>query len=308
MFLVIIMTFTGKLKNEICSLEISRVAMLSELEAIVRYGATIKGDSINFFFENATVARRVYKDIKSCFNLSCHIIIRNQKRFRAKQVYLLELKNASMILKNLHVLEDMKREFFSDPEEMVSFVRGTFLMSGSVNDPSTSGYHLEYVFGEKKEANFFRSLLIEMKFDSKITKRNGKWMIYLKNSEEISDMIRMFEASNCLFYFEDVRIYKDHKNMVNRLNNCEIANQEKSTKTGMEQLKIIDYIKNNDLFDLLDDHCKIVLRYREKYPESSFSELANIISLETDYHIGKSGVNHHFIKMKKLVEKHQNIK
>lgn len=302
------MTFTGKLKNEICSLDISRVAMLSELSAMIRYGADFKEDTLLFRFENAFVARRVYKNIKSCFNVSCHIIVRNQKRFRMKQIYLLELKNATEILNILHVFENMKREFFSDPEEMVAFVRGAFLMTGSVNDPSTSGYHLEYVFDLKKEAVFFDSLLHEMKFDSKMTKRSGKWMVYLKNSEDISDMIRMFETPNCLFYFEDVRIYRDHKNMVNRLNNCEIANQEKSTRTGLEQLKVISYLKEHDLVDLLDEHCQIVLTYREKYPESSFSELAEIISMETGYSIGKSGVNHHFIKMKKLMEKDLNRK
>ncbi|MBR1748505.1 MAG: DNA-binding protein WhiA [Bacilli bacterium] len=302
------MTFTGKLKNEICSLEISRVAMLSELSAMIRYGADIKDDGISFRFENAFVARRVYKNLKSCFNVTCHITVRNQRRFRMKQIYLLELKNATEILSVLHVLDPMKREFFSDPEEMVAFVRGAFLMSGSVNDPSTSGYHLEYVFDLKKEAIFFDSLLHEMKFDSKMTRRSGKWMVYLKNSEDISDMIRMFETPNCLFYFEDIRIYRDHKNMVNRLNNCDIANQEKSTRTGLEQLKVISYLRENHLVDLLDEHSLIVLQYREKYPESSFSELANIITLETGYKIGKSGVNHHFIKMKKLMENHQNKK
>ena len=301
------MTFTTKLKNEICSLEMDRVSMLSELLAMVYYGADIDKDHISFRFENAAVARRVFKDIKNCFNLSCHITVRNQKRFRMKQVYILDVQSSEM-LKNLHVNEPIQREFFSDPEEMVAYVRGAFLVNGSLNDPSTSGYHLEYVFDTAKDASFFNQLLHEMKFDSKTTKRNGKWMVYLKNSEEISDMIRMFETPNCLFYFEDVRIYRDHKNMVNRLNNCEIANQEKSTKTGMEQLKIIRYLKEHDLVDLLDEHILLVLEYREKYPESSFAELAEIISMETGYQIGKSGVNHHFIKMKKLMEKHQSTR
>ena len=34
-------------------------------------------------------------------------------------------------------------------------------------------------------------------------------------------------------------IFDDHKNMVNRLNNCEIANQEKTTSTGLKQLELI---------------------------------------------------------------------
>ena len=44
---------------------------------------------------------------------------------------------------------------------------------------------------------------------------------------------KTFKATNSLFYFEDIRIYRDHKNMVNRLNNCEIANQEKTFKAGV---------------------------------------------------------------------------
>ena len=94
--------------------------------------------------------------------------------------------------------------------------------------------------------------------------------------------------------------------MVNRLNNCEIANQEKTTMTGMKQLEDIAYLKEHDLIDLLDDKTKQIITYRLKYPESSYQELAEIISLETDYQIGKSGINHHFIKMKKMVENHKN--
>lgn len=93
--------------------------------------------------------------------------------------------------------------------------------------------------------------------------------------------------------------------MVNRLNNCEIANQEKTINTGLKQLEDIKYLKENDLYSLLDDTTKLVLDYREKYPETSLKELADIISLETDYTIGKSGVNHHFIKIRNLIKKHK---
>ena len=131
-------------------------------------------------------------------------------------------------------------------------------------------------------------------------------MTYVKSAEMISDLIRLLGATNCFFYFEDIRIYRDHKNMVNRLNNCEIANQEKILKTGIKQLEDIAYIKENDLLGLLDENVRDAIRYREMYPETSLSELADIISQETGRTIGKSGVNHYFIKVKKLVERHKN--
>lgn len=300
------MTFSTKLKEEICREEINSLERRSELSSIIRYDAHLNG-KITITFENGCVARRVFKDIKSIFNITPHIIVRNQKRLRAKQIYILEIKqHIDTILKRLNIDKNPSRSDFDTPEEMTAFVRGAFLVTGSISDPSTSGYHLEFVLNTLEDASFLNSLLLEMKFDSKVLERNNKYMIYLKSAEEISDMIRMFRASNALFYFEDIRIYRDHKNMVNRLNNCEIANQEKTTMTGMKQLEDIAYLKEHDLIDLLDDKTKQIINYRLKYPESSYQELAEIISLETNYRIGKSGINHHFIKMKKLIENHKN--
>ena len=308
------MTYSMKVKEEICNRNLSSVEIFAELSAILRYDATLKDNQISLTFENALIARRVYKDFKTLFNISAHITVRDQKRFRSKQVYILDIKeNAVSVLERLNILKDgifleMNRNYLGDPEEMVAFVQGAFLVIGSLNDPATGGYHLEFVFDQEKDAHFFNMLLHEMKFDTKVLERSGKFIAYLKNSEEISDMIRMFQASNSLFYFEDIRIYRDHKNMVNRLNNCEIANQEKSLQAGMKQIKDILYLQEHDLVDLLDDKTKVIMDYRLKYPESSYQELASIIAMETGYTIGKSGINHHFIKIKKLRETHENKK
>lgn len=190
-------------------------------------------------------------------------------------------------------------------EEKTAYLQGVFLATGTINDPASSGYHLEIVTDMNREAIYITKLLKDLGINAKHIKRNSKYMVYIKNAETISDIIRMFKATNSYFYFEDIRIYRDHKNMVNRLNNCEIANQEKTINTGLKQIADIEYLKSNDLLSLFDDTTKIVIEYREKYPEVSLKELADIISMETDYTIGKSGVNHHFIKIKNLVKKHK---
>lgn len=306
------MTFSTRMKEEITKNTISRMEIQSELSAIIRYDAKIAKNDISLTFENASVARRVYKDLKELFNVSIKITVRNQKRLRIKQIYILEVKEKiNEILNSLSLQEgnhkiEMKEEYLEALEERIAYLRGTFLAVGSINDPSTSGYHLEFVFTTKKDAMFIQKLLKTLKLESKVLKRANRYMVYMKSAEAISDVIRAFGAINSLFYFEDIRIYRDHKNMVNRLNNCEIANQEKTTETGMKQIKTMEYLKENDLIDLLDEKTKLVLEYREKYPESSYLELAEIITLETGYKIGKSGINHHFIKMRKLMENHQN--
>ncbi len=305
------MTFSSRLKEEITEYDSNLIEKRAELSAIIRYAAKITKDKIIITSENAKIIRRIYSYLKEIFGINIKIIIRNQKRFRIKQIYILEINTkVNYILESLYIYNNNRKikvneNYFEAKEEKVAYLKGTFLTTGSVNDPSTSGYHLEFVFSTKTDAEFIKKILKEIKFSSKILKRNNRYMVYMKSAEDISDVIKLFNAINSLFYFEDIRIYRDHKNMVNRLNNCEIANQEKSTTTGMKQLEAIKYLKDHNLIDLLDEKTKIVLEYRSKYPESSYSELAEIISLETVYNIGKSGINHHFIKVKKMIEHHK---
>lgn len=304
------MTYTTKIKEEISKTSLNENEKICELSGFVRFSAIIK-ETISITLENASVARRIYKHFKEIFNIQPKIIIRNQKRFRVKQIYIIEINDrVDYILKYLNIKENNKKilpneYFLPTKEEKIAYLEGVFLATGTINDPATSGYHMEIVTDFNREAIYITKIFKELGIVAKHIKRNSKYMVYIKNAEIISEIIRMFKAINSYFYFEDIRIYRDHKNMVNRLNNCEIANQEKTINTGLKQIEEIKYLKQNDLYSLLDETTKIVLEYREKYPEASLKELGDIISLETDYKIGKSGVNHHFIKIRNLIKKHQ---
>lgn len=303
------MTFTTKVKEEIAKTEINETEKICELSGFVRFAATIK-DNIVITLENASVTRRIYKHFKEIFNIQPKITIRYQKRFRIKQIYILEInEKIENILDFLNIIDNKKKIlpdecFFATDEEKIAYLQGVFLATGTVNDPASSGYHLEIDTNRSKEAIYLTNLFKKLNIQAKHLKRSSKYMVYIKNAEIISNILRMFGAINSYFYFEDIRIYRDHKNMVNRLNNCEIANQEKTITTGLRQMEDIKYLKDHDLYSLLDDTTKIIVDYREKYPESSLKELADIISMETDYKIGKSGVNHHFIKLKNLIKRH----
>ena len=111
----------------------------------------------------------------------------------------------------------------------------------------------------------------------------------------------MLNATTSLFYYEDIRIYRDHKNMTNRLNNCEQANVDKMINASNEQVEMIKKLREIMDFDLLDDKIKTICIYKEKYPESSMSELAEIISSETEKPISKSCINHRFRKIKEMI-------
>ena len=300
------MTFTIRLKEEITANKIDKLNSLVELSAFIRYSSQIKNNKIILTIENAAVARRIYKDIKSNFNINVNIIVRNQKRFRVKRIYILEISEKyNDILETLNIINNGKKtlpnEFFLESiEDKISFIKGIFLACGSVNDPAGGSYHLEFTSTLKKDGIYISKLLKEFNIVSKVIKRANHYMVYVKSAEMISDIIRMLGATNCFFYFEDIRIYRDHKNMVNRLNNCEQANLEKSLKTGDRQKEIITFLKDNDYFSLLDEKTTQVAEYRLKYPEESFQSLSEIMTKEIDKKVTKSYINHHFRKIEEI--------
>ena len=305
------MTFTTSLKEEMSKTDFSIVEAEYELMSFLNCLGKFSKDELIITMENASVARRIYKEIKAIYKVSPSITIRMQKRFKVKQIYILTIKdNIDLIKESFNLGNKKDIDFLVSDEEKIAFIAGAFLAVGNISNPSTSGYHLEFIFTKERLAKQILNLLLYFKLNAKMIKRGYKTICYIKASEDISDLLKLFKATSSLFYFEDIRIYRDHKNMVNRLNNCEIANQEKTFKTGQQQLEDINYLKREDIFDLLDDKTKIVANARIKYPEVSLQELADIITSEMDYKIGKSGINHHFIKIKTLVKrnKERNLK
>ena len=125
----------------------------------------------------------------------------------------------------------------------------------------------------------------------------------MDENEKIGDFLRIIQAYNAVLYYEDIRIYRDHKNMTNRLNNCEQANVDRIIETSNSQVRDIELIIEKVGLDLLDDKERIVAEYRLKYKDASLLELSEIISLETDKPITKSGLYHRFKKISDLADK-----
>ena len=180
------------------------------------------------------------------------------------------------------------------------------MISGSVNDPKTSRYHLEILINDNEFAEFLCNLLNEYNLNAKVHRRKKGYMVYIKESEKISEFLTMLKAFDEVLYFEDIRTYREKINMSNRINNCEQANVEKSMKTAQSQINDINYLKEIDAFDLLDEKVKETATYRVKYPESSLIELSEIISVETGTKVTKSCVNHRLRKIKELADRARN--
>ena len=199
--------------------------------------------------------------------------------------------------------------YFLDTEDLKrAYLRGVFLAKGSINDPKKSRYHMEFLVDRKDEAYFIVSLLSYFDISSKVIPRDKGYMTYVKEAEKIGDFLRIVSANNAILYYEDIRIYRDHKNMTNRLNNCEQANVDKTIDASRKQMDDISLIKEFIGLDAVPEKIRDVIIYREKYPEASLLELSYIIGSETDKPITKSGLSHRFRKIHEIAERIRNEK
>ena len=294
------MSFTSQVKDELSKIKAQDAQNISVLSAII-HSSEREENKITINTENNSVARHIYSLLKETCNLTPKIIVRKNKR---KYLYILEINNVVNVYKELGVIGKIPSPFiYADDDLKRSYLRGVFLMTASINDPKTSRYHLEFNIGDKKYANFIIELLNSYDLNSKLLKRDNRYMVYIKEAEKIGDFLRMIGAYNAVLYYEDIRIYRDHKNMTNRLNNCEQANVDKIIDSANSQVNDIELIKSEASLDLLSDNERVVADYRLKYRDASLLELSQIISLETETPISKSGVYHRMNKIQKLAEK-----
>ena len=309
------MPYTTDIKEEISSIKSSKSEMIAELSGFIRNNGTIENNTLNLTTENDFTIKRLKYFFQSLYEVDITAETKDNLNFSKKKLYSIKLATkVEKILKDVGYYDENNQYLDNPPtyivganEEIRAYLRGVFLCTGSINNPKTSRYHMELLISEPKEAVFIQKLLNIFDLNAKILNREKGYMIYIKEAEKISDYIRILGANKAVMYFEDAKIYREKKNQTNRLNNCEQANMDRVFQTAATQLAQIEIIESKGGLDLLDDKTKEALIYRKKYKESSLKELSEIISMETNKKITKSGLNHRFRKIKELAEQLKKI-
>ena len=298
------MSFTSTIKNELASLELSKLEQISELSGLLK-NSIDNSSNLNITTENVAIARLIFNRLKDIYDALIRVSVKKGYNYNKNYIYGLEVyKNSDLIIEDLSLNTIIPNSYLIDDEDTKrAYIRGVFLACGSVNDPKTSQYHMEFSFDNEKYSNFINDILDSYNLNSKILKRESRYILYIKESERITDFLRIIKATNALLYYENIRIYRNRNNNLNRINNCEQANVDKIIQSAKNQIDDINYIKERDAYELLDDKIKEVCDYRLKYPEESLAELSKIMTMETGVSITKSGLHHRFNKVKLLAER-----
>lgn len=179
-----------------------------------------------------------------------------------------------------------------------AFIRGAFMASGSISDPSKS-YHFEIVCRTMEQAKQLQELMNGFDTDAKIVERKNHFVVYLKEGAQIVDMLNVMEAYVSLMNLENVRILKEMRNSVNRKVNCETANISKTVNAAVRQVEDIKLIRDQMGFEHLTPQLREMALLRLEYQDAPLKELGNYL----DPPVGKSGVNHRLRKLNEIAEK-----
>lgn len=307
------MSFTSEVKNQICKEECDENMAKAQLCGLFLMRASLnmnrQGMYLSFQSENATIAKHVFQLLKKTYGVDVRLAVLKKMQLKKNNVYRLQIfEKASEILEDLHILTQSGLHThpsyaLTRSEKMArSFLQGCFLASGSINDPKTTNYHLEMSCTQEDLAQSVQKIMARFYLPAKIIKRKQNFVIYMKAGDKIADFLRLCNASQALFEFEDSRIQRDLYNSITRLDNCELANEMKTQKAANEQLEAIKVVEANSHRLHINDKIRHVMDIRKKYPDANLNELCEACYLEFGDVITKSGMKHRLSKIKSMAK------
>lgn len=308
------MSFSVATKNELARVTGRQsCCRLAELAALIRMDGSIQISggqlfSLNITTENAAVARKILSMIKSLFDIHTEVLVQRKTRLRKNNVYLVRIppqSGVNTLLNRLEIIDqdgclinDVREDLLKKECCRRAYLRGVFLGGGSVNSPEGT-YHLELITDNEKHAGYIGRLMQKLRLPAKLSERKNWHVVYLKGSEQIVRFLNIIGAHSALLNFENARIYKDMRNQVNRLVNCETANLNKTVNASVRQLENIKLVRDNMGFEHIPVSLREVAELRVKYPDASLKELGGFLQPR----LSKSGINHRLRKIEEMAER-----
>ncbi len=283
------MSFSSEIKENLCKIEhICPSCAVYETAGMLLFGGTVTENEIRFSTENRFVASRLKQGIMRVFGIDLDI----KSTLRAYKIETTDVHQCENICGG--ILLDGGIPFSCC---RASFARGAFLGGGSVTDPRKA-YHLEFDTRDPRGVTFLKNILARDNFNARITDRKGSRILYVKDSEEIADILGYIGAPQGAFELFNIQAEKEMRNDINRRVNCENANTDKSARASSKQLLAIRKIRKTGGYAKLPDSLKEIIDLREQFPEDSLKELGE----KADPPIGKSGVNHRLNRILEIAD------
>ena len=299
-------SFAGKVKNELCRVGISRqCCALAEGYGVLLYGNTFTPGEIRIITENGDFAARLPKLFQKAFGVKFD---RVPEEMNGKGKLIFGITAPEKLEKIINTLGYDARQLtalhvnFGILEEdccRTAFLRGAFLAGGSVTDPEKR-YHLELATSHVPASREVQALMEEMGFLPRSIRRGADALLYFKQSEHIEDFLTKIGAPAAAMDIMTAKVDKEIRNGANRAMNCDMANVNKTLDAAQEQVGAIEKLRRSARWDTLPEKLRQTAALRLEYPELSLVQLAE----KCDPPVTKSCMNH---RMRKLMEEAKEL-
>ncbi len=303
------MSFSTETKREICQKLSTRVPLqYSELYAMLLLGREFTPSSVVFKTENEHTFSHFIFLLNKLFKAKCEVVAPMKGetgRNRSYTVSVISPEKCRKIFEHYghderEVNLRVNRANIDDEEEQRAFIRGAFLAAGSVTDPE-KGYHLEFAVSYRNLCMDICRIIREIQdcdISIKMLSRGGSYIAYVKDSEQITDLLTYMGAVVASMNVMGTKALKQVRNSANRRANSEIANLQKTASASARQIRAIKKLKKDGRYNLLSDELKEVAALRYDYPELTLRALGEML----DPPISRSGVNHRLEKIIRIAE------
>ena len=303
------MSFSTETKREICQKLSTRVPLqYSELYAMLVLGRVFTADSIVFKTENEHTFSHFIFLLNKLFKPEFEVVAPMRGESGKNKTYTVTLTRPADCRRIFEYYGHDSRELnlrvnranIEDEEQQRAFVRGAFLACGSVTDPE-KGYHLEFAVSYRNLCMDICRIVREIQdcdIAVKMLSRGGAYIGYVKDSEQIADLLTYMGAVIAAMNVMGAKALKQVRNTANRRANSEIANLQKTAAASAAQIKAIKRLKKSGKYNLLPDELKVVAELRYDYPELTLRQLGEML----DPPISRSGVNHRLEKIIRFAE------
>ena len=297
------MSFSFDAKNELCRLPVQKLCCArAEAYGILLYCNTFSASEVRIVTENPNFAARLPKLFHRAFSIRfdrqpepgapgkmVFQITERRKLERITDMLGYDLRQNLVLHINFALLEEECCK--------ASFLRGVFFAGGSITDPMKR-YHLELTTSHQQASRELDVLLRESGYPPKSVSRNGSFVTYFKQSDQIEDYLTLIGAPVAAMNVMTAKMEKDLRNSVNRRLNCDSANLDKAVLAAQEQLEAIRRLRASGQMETLPEKLKATAALREAHPELSLSELAETF----DPPVTKSCLSHRLRKIMQLAE------
>ena len=287
------MSYTSKVKNEILQkVNISKKEKYAEIRAILLLKNSLEKNEIELKFENRDIAERIFLFLRELSQLKISIKYSKSKKFGEHNVYIIYIPSQPGLKKFLDLVLSYNTET-KEKDKVKGFVRGMFLGCGYIKSPEKE-YALDFFVDNNYLADELYEVLSYLNKKVSRTIKRNKPLIYVRNAENIMDIIVLIGSIREFYNYEETTIIKELKNKTIREMNWEVANETKTLDTARKQIKMIKYINEKIGLKELTPVLEEVAILRLEYPEASLQELGELIG------ISKSGIRNRFRRIEEL--------